>query len=168
MALRFVLSGAIALATVIAAWLLSGRQGDGASLALSLILGLALGLAFQRSRFCFFCHARDFIEKRDPRGLLAILLALAIGAIGYHFLFGAWLPKPIPPRPTTSCPHSTQRSSSGGLPAAPSARSSRQRSASADGDLPASAARNAPRSAKSSSSGCPSGTRWPWQAGSVR
>ncbi|MGE0660598.1 MAG: YeeE/YedE family protein [Reyranellaceae bacterium] len=98
MALRFVLSGAIALATVIAAWLLSGRQGDGASLALSLILGLALGLAFQRSRFCFFCHARDFIEKRDPRGLLAILLALAIGAIGYHFLFGAWLPKPIPPR----------------------------------------------------------------------
>ena len=98
MALRFLVSGTVALATVIAAWLLSGRQGDGASLALSLVLGLALGLAFQRSRFCFFCHARDFIEKRDPRGLLAILLALAIGAIGYHFLFGAWLPKPIPPR----------------------------------------------------------------------
>jgi uncharacterized membrane protein YedE/YeeE len=98
MALRFVIAGALTLATLIAAFLLSGRQGDGAALSLSLMLGLVLGFAFQRSRFCFFCHARDFIEQRDPRGLLAILLALAIGAIGYHFLFGAFLPKPIAPR----------------------------------------------------------------------
>jgi uncharacterized membrane protein YedE/YeeE len=98
MAVRFVIAGAIALATLIAAFLLSNRQGDGNALALSLVLGLALGFAFQRSRFCFFCHARDFIEKRDPRGLLAIVLALAIGAVGYHFLFGAFLPKPVPPR----------------------------------------------------------------------
>ena len=98
MAPRFLVSAAIAAVAIVAAFLLSGRQGDGASLSLSLTLGLVLGFAFQRSRFCFFCHARDFIEQRDPRGLLAILLALAIGAIGYHFLFGAWLPKPIPPR----------------------------------------------------------------------
>lgn len=98
MASRFIVSGSIAAIAIVAAFLLSGRQGDGASLSLSLMLGLVLGFAFQRSRFCFFCHARDFIEQRDPRGLLAILLALAIGAIGYHFLFGAFLPKPIAPR----------------------------------------------------------------------
>ncbi|MGE0154178.1 MAG: YeeE/YedE family protein [Reyranellaceae bacterium] len=98
MSSRFLVAGGIALAALAAAVFLSARPGDGAALSLSLVLGLALGFAFQRSRFCFFCHARDFIERRDPRGLLAIVLALAIGAAGYHFLFGAWLPKPIPPR----------------------------------------------------------------------
>lgn len=98
MSSRFPVAGGIALAALAAAVFLSARPGDGAALSLSLVLGLALGFAFQRSRFCFFCHARDFIERRDPRGLLAIVLALAIGAAGYHFLFGAWLPKPIPPR----------------------------------------------------------------------
>lgn len=98
MSSRFLVAGGIVLVALAAAVFLSARPGDGAALALSLVLGLALGFAFQRSRFCFFCHARDFIELRDPRGLLAIVLALAIGAAGYHFLFGAWLPKPIPPR----------------------------------------------------------------------
>ena len=49
----------------------------------------------QRSRFCFLCHTRDFIEARDPRGVAAILLALAVGTLGYLVVFGAWLPDPF-------------------------------------------------------------------------
>jgi uncharacterized membrane protein YedE/YeeE len=48
----------------------------------------------QRSRFCFYCNFRDLIEKREPGGVIAILVALAIGAIGYTMVFGAWLPTP--------------------------------------------------------------------------
>ena len=98
MPVRFVIAICLAAGTLAVATMLSARPGDGTALSLSLIVGLGLGLALQRSRFCFFCHARDFIEKRDPRGLLAILLALAIGMAGYHFLFGAWLPRPVAPR----------------------------------------------------------------------
>src|SRR5260221_3027885 len=36
----------------------------------------------QRSRFCFYCHARDWFEFGDPRGVLSILLALAVGSAG--------------------------------------------------------------------------------------
>lgn len=52
----------------------------------------------QRSRFCFLCHARDFIDRRDPRGLLSVLLALALGTIGYHLFMSGWLATPNPPR----------------------------------------------------------------------
>ena len=38
------------------------------------------------------------LENGDPRGALAILLALAVGAVGYVVIFGAWLPVPMPER----------------------------------------------------------------------
>ncbi|MFX9788069.1 YeeE/YedE thiosulfate transporter family protein, partial [Acinetobacter baumannii] len=42
--------------------------------------------------FCFLCHARDWFDRDDPRGLLAIVLAIAVGSIGYHLILGSWLP----------------------------------------------------------------------------
>lgn len=81
-----------------AAYHIADMPGPGRTLAFALVIGTTLGFLLQRTRFCFLCHARDFIERRDPRGLFAILLALAIGTIGYHVLFGAWVSVPAAPR----------------------------------------------------------------------
>ncbi len=83
-----------------AAWAVHalGAEPGGRSLAFALGLGLVLGAVLQRSRFCFYCHARDFFECRDPRGLLAIVAALAVGTVGMHVVMGGWLPVPIPGR----------------------------------------------------------------------
>lgn len=63
-------------------------------LGLALAFGAIFGFVLQRSRFCFLCHTRDFLESRDPRGVLSILLALAIGAAGYTLVMSQWLPIP--------------------------------------------------------------------------
>ena len=70
----------------------------GTALSLSLWLGLAFGAVLQRSRFCFYCVSRDFIELKDAKGLLGIITALIVGTIGYHLIFGAFLLEPIAPR----------------------------------------------------------------------
>ncbi|MEP9375912.1 YeeE/YedE family protein [Aquabacter sp. CN5-332] len=90
----FVLTGAILLG------ILHLSAGDAASraLGLSLALGAVFGAVLQRTRFCFFCHTRDLIEGGDPRGVLSILLALAVGTAGYVLVIGAWLPVPLPGR----------------------------------------------------------------------
>lgn len=75
-----------------------GSLPGGAALALSLVFGLSFGVLLQRSRFCFYCVSRDFIEQRDARGLLGIVAALAVGTLGYHAVFGAFLPEPAPGR----------------------------------------------------------------------
>ena len=95
---RVVLPLTLAGAVVAAAYALAARPGGGPSLAFALTLGAVFGALLQRTRFCFLCHARDFIDRRDPRGLLAILLALAVGTVGYHIVFGAWVPNPVAPR----------------------------------------------------------------------
>jgi uncharacterized membrane protein YedE/YeeE len=79
---------------------LSRIEDTGRELSLSLIFGLFFGVFLQRSRFCFFCVTRDFLEHRDSRGLLGILTALMIGILGYALIFGAILPEPgqrLPP-----------------------------------------------------------------------
>jgi uncharacterized membrane protein YedE/YeeE len=76
---------------------LSGLPG-GRELALSLWLGTIFGVLLQRSRFCFYCVSRDFIETRDARGLLGILAALAVGTLAYHAVFGAFLTEPVSTR----------------------------------------------------------------------
>ncbi len=68
------------------------------ALAVSLVLGAAFGITLQRARFCFLCNLRDLLSGRDARGVLAILLALAVGAAGYAAVFGAWMPVPSPER----------------------------------------------------------------------
>src|SRR5690606_10986562 len=88
-----------ALLVVIAAWawLLQGQSG-GRDLAFSLLAGAAFGIVLQRGRFCFLCNFRDFIERREPRGLIAIIVALAAGVLLYHVVTMAWVPTPRPGR----------------------------------------------------------------------
>jgi uncharacterized membrane protein YedE/YeeE len=74
------------------AYQLSDNEGTGTNAALSLLIGSALGIAFERGRFCFFCIFRDAIEDRDTTPFLSILSAIAIGAIGYAVIFGQFLP----------------------------------------------------------------------------
>ena len=71
---------------------------EGAALSLSLWLGIAFGAILQRSRFCFYCLSRDFIELKNAKGLLGIIVALIVGTIGYHLIFGAFIIEPIAPR----------------------------------------------------------------------
>lgn len=88
-----VIAGVIVLIGLIAAAaLLHDTPAHGARASLSLLLGAALGITFQRGRFCFFCIFRDFIENRDSSGLFAVIAALAVGGIGYAIVFGAFLP----------------------------------------------------------------------------
>ena len=86
---------------LIIAFILNSRienlQG-GTTLSLSLWLGIAFGAVLQRSRFCFYCLSRDFIEFKNAKGLLGIVVALIIGTLGYHLIFGAFLIDPIAPR----------------------------------------------------------------------
>ncbi len=77
-----------------AVWLLGNIQGTGRALSLSLLLGIFFGVILQRSRFCFFCITRDFIDRRDSRGLLGLVVALAVGTLGYLAIYGAILPVP--------------------------------------------------------------------------
>lgn len=81
-------------AIFLAAWLVSTEPEGGRSLSLSLLLGAAFGVVLQRSRFCFYCIARDFIERRETAGLYAVLIALGTGVLGYAAVFGAFLPIP--------------------------------------------------------------------------
>ncbi|MEX0386062.1 YeeE/YedE family protein [Spiribacter onubensis] len=82
----------IAIGILIWAWRLDG--GAGGPLTLSVLLGAGFGVLLQRSRFCFFCVTRDFLEGRDARGLLGIIAALVMGTLGYHLIFGLFVPDP--------------------------------------------------------------------------
>jgi len=95
------LRGGISAALLVLIGLWSWRLSvDAANRALvfSLLAGTALGVVLQRSRFCFFCNFRDFAEKRDPRGLIAIVAALAVGTALYTAVTMAWVPVPQPGR----------------------------------------------------------------------
>ncbi len=74
------------------AYVLHTTPGRGAATSFSLLTGAALGIIFQRGRFCFFCILRDFIEYRSSTALFSILTALAVGGLGYVIVFGAFLP----------------------------------------------------------------------------
>jgi uncharacterized membrane protein YedE/YeeE len=87
----------VVLAILAWAWSLSSDPGARA-LTFSLLTGTGLGIVLQRSRFCFLCNFRDFVERRDPRGLYAILTALAVGTLAYLAVTMAWVPVPQPGR----------------------------------------------------------------------
>jgi uncharacterized membrane protein YedE/YeeE len=92
-AVAILIAAGIAIASNLLLTLPKGRD-----LSLSLLFGAAFGVVLQRGRFCFFCNVRDFIERRDPAGVISILTALATGVIGYALVFGAWVPVPGPER----------------------------------------------------------------------
>lgn len=77
------------------AYVLHTTPGRGAATSFTLLTGAALGIIFQRGRFCFFCILRDFIEYRNSTAIFSILTALAVGGIGYVVVFGAFLPNPM-------------------------------------------------------------------------
>jgi uncharacterized protein len=74
------------------AYVLSSNAETGGRASFSLLIGLALGIVFERGRFCFFCIFRDSIESRKNSGFLSVITALAVGAIGYAIVFGMYLP----------------------------------------------------------------------------
>ena len=80
---------------LVAAYLLHITPGRGAAASFSLLTGMALGLLFERGRFCFYCILRDYIQGGNSGPLYAILAALAVGGIGYAIVFGAFLPNTV-------------------------------------------------------------------------
>lgn len=90
-------AGLVLLLLAAWAWSLSGEPAA-KNLVFSLLTGTAFGVVLQRARFCFLCNFRDFIDDRDPRGLIAIAVALAVGAILYFAVIMAWVPVPQPDR----------------------------------------------------------------------
>lgn len=91
--------GALVLAGIaLWAWSLYGADQASRALSFSLLAGAAFGIALQRGRFCFLCNFRDFMNNRDPRGLISILVALAVGLVLYLVVFLAWVPVPQPDR----------------------------------------------------------------------
>ena len=59
-----------------------------------LLIGAGLGILFERGRYCFFCVFRDLFEKRDSRGMYAILVSIGVGTIGYAVIFSTRIPTP--------------------------------------------------------------------------
>lgn len=55
-------------------------------------MGTALGILFERGRFCFFCIFREGIEEKNSTPVISVLVAIATGAIGYSIVFGQFLP----------------------------------------------------------------------------
>lgn len=73
---------------------LDGHGALGRDPAFSVLAGAAFGVLLQRSRFCFFCILRELFEERDARGALGILVALAVGSLGYLVVMQPWVPDP--------------------------------------------------------------------------
>ena len=94
-AARLAVSAGMAVGFVLLAYALHAQGGSGASASLSLLIGVLLGVVFERGRFCFFCILRDLIEQRSSGGAYAILAALAVGSVGYALVFGQFQPNPM-------------------------------------------------------------------------
>jgi len=86
--------GVAFLVLLAVAFSLSAGEAADPGRPVSLLLGAALGFTFERGRFCFFCLFRDAIEQRATRPLIAIVVAIAVGAVGYALTFGLYLPNP--------------------------------------------------------------------------
>jgi hypothetical protein len=89
---RLVAGVGVLIVLIAGAFALNNAPDFGARASLSLLIGVSLGIVFERGRFCFFCILRDFIEHRNSSGIYAILAALAVGSMGYALVFGTFLP----------------------------------------------------------------------------
>ena len=86
---QWLLAAFILLLLGLSGWQLANEHSQ---LAISLWTGAAFGYVLQRSRFCFYCVSRDFIERRHAGGLLGILVALLLGGLAYQLVLGAFVP----------------------------------------------------------------------------
>ncbi|PRZ14575.1 YeeE/YedE family protein [Nesterenkonia sandarakina] len=94
---RTVIAVAVAAVLLGLAGYLSATDGEGlggSNAALMLLIGAGLGILFERGRYCFFCVFRDLFEKRDSRGMYAILVSIGVGTIGYAVIFSTRIPTP--------------------------------------------------------------------------
>lgn len=89
---KLIISGAILASLLFWAWQVSGGGRDSQAIAFSIVTGGLFGYILQRARFCFFCITRDFIDHKDASGLIALVVALMVGTLGYHAVFGLFLP----------------------------------------------------------------------------
>jgi uncharacterized protein len=90
--IRAVVAVIILIGLAVTAYQLHTTPDRGAASAFSLLVGAALGIVFERGRFCFFCILRDYIEHKNSGPLFSILTALAVGGTGYAIVFGVFLP----------------------------------------------------------------------------
>jgi uncharacterized membrane protein YedE/YeeE len=84
------------IASLSFAYFLSYIEGGGRVCAFTFIIGLSFGFVMKKSRFCFYCHIRDYVENKNPGGVLSLILALAVGLVGYTVVLASWLPTPTP------------------------------------------------------------------------
>ena len=89
--IQSLISGLTLIALLGTAYFLSAKESIG-NAPISLLIGLSLGIIFERGRFCFFCIFRDSIEDKNNTPFLSILVAIITGSIGYAIIFGQFLP----------------------------------------------------------------------------
>lgn len=89
--IQSLISGLTLIALLGTAYFLSAKENIG-NAPISLLIGLSLGIIFERGRFCFFCIFRDSIEDKNNTPFLSILVAIITGSIGYAIIFGQFLP----------------------------------------------------------------------------
>jgi uncharacterized membrane protein YedE/YeeE len=92
------LSAFLILSALVIFSVLLAVDAPGRTLSFSLLAGGAFGIVLQRGRFCFLCNLRDFVDRREASGVIAILVALAAGVVLYQVVLGAWVPVPQPDR----------------------------------------------------------------------
>lgn len=92
--IRTSIAAVIIVGLLLLSQILESSQIYGSPAATSLLIGTALGIAFERGRFCIFCIFRDSINQNRNYGLISIFTALAVGSIGYTVIFGLFLPTP--------------------------------------------------------------------------
>jgi uncharacterized membrane protein YedE/YeeE len=92
--IRYGAALALAAGLMGTAWTLHEDPRYGRTGSFTWLSGAAFGVILQRSRFCFTSAFRDVWLRRDRRMMLALLVALAGGTVGYMVVFGAWIPDP--------------------------------------------------------------------------
>jgi uncharacterized protein len=90
--IRTSIAGVIVAGLIFWATLIGNDPSLGSNASFSLLIGTALGIVFERGRFCFFCIFRDGIEYKITTPFLSVFSAIAVGAIGYAIVFGMFLP----------------------------------------------------------------------------
>ncbi len=87
---RRTIVAAAVLALLLCVAVVLSRSENGNNVALSLVLGLSLGIVFERGRFCFYCIFRDSFRERSSAPLISIYAAIAVGSVGYSLILGAF------------------------------------------------------------------------------